>query len=95
LKGPGKTAASKEKEKCKKYAELIQGDTFHFVPVASETFGTRGPETRGFLSELGKQGIAYTCDKRSNFFLFQKLGMCIQRGSASLIMSSFLQHKKL
>ena len=93
LKGPGETAASKEKAKCKKYAELM--DTFHFVPIASETFGAWGPKTRGFLTELGKQVIAYTCDKRSKFFLFQKLGMCIQRGNASSVLSSFPQHKKL
>merc|ERR1712029_935090 len=58
LKGPGETAASKEKAKCKKYAELM--DTFHFVPIASETFGAWGPKTRGFLTDLGKQVIAYT-----------------------------------
>ena len=52
-------------------------------------------KTRGFLTELGKQVIAYTCDKRSKFFLFQKLGMCIQRGNASSVLSSFPQHKKL
>ena len=93
LKGSGKTSASKEIEKCNKYAELM--DTFHFVLIASETFGAWGPKTRGFLTELGKQVITYTCYKRSKFLLFQKLGMCIQRGYASSILSSFPQHKTL
>jgi len=58
LKGAGKTAEAREKSKCEKYDELTQ--SYHFTPISSETFGAWGPMTLKFLSDLGKELIAFT-----------------------------------
>jgi len=49
----------------------------------------------GFLTDLGKELIAHTGEKRSKFFLFQKLGICIQRGNAASVLSSLPAGEKL
>ena len=79
LKGAGKTAEARETSKCEKYAELT--NNYHFTPISSETFGAWGPMTLKFLSDIGKELIAHTGEKRSGFFLLQRLGICIQKKS--------------
>ena len=48
-----------------------------------------------FLTDLGKELIAHTGEKRSGFFLYQSLGICIQRGNASSILGSLPEDDKL
>ena len=93
LKGPGKTAESRENLKCDKYSAL--GDSYHFVPISMETFGAQGPQTRRFMKELGKELIEYTGEKRARFFLQQAIGICIQKGNSSSILGSIPKGKKL
>ena len=93
LKGAGKTAEAREKSKCEKYDELTQ--SYHFTPISSETFGAWGPMTLKFLSDLGKELIAHTGEKRSGFFLYQRLGICVQRGNASSVLGSIPDSDKL
>ena len=93
LKGPGKVAAEREQSKFTKYSNLM--NNYFFTPIASETFGAWGPQSLSFLTDLGKELIAHTGEKRSKFFLFQKLGICIQRGNAASVLSSLPAGEKL
>ena len=93
MKGPGKLAEACENLKCAKYADLT--DSYHFTPISSETFGAWGPMSLKFLSDLGKELIAQTGEKRSGFFLYQRLGTCIQRGNASSILGSLPEGERL
>ena len=93
LKGAGKTAEARERSKCEKYAELT--NNYHFTPISSETFGAWGPMTLKFLSDIGKELIAHTGEKRSGFFLLQRLGICIQRGNAASILGSLPEEGRL
>ena len=93
VKGAGKTAEAREKVKCAKYSDL--GPSYHFVPVSSETFGAWGPMSKIFLNNLGKQLIEYSGERRSKFFLYQSLSMCIQKGNASSVLGSIPRGKKL
>ena len=93
VKGPSKTAETREKSKCKKYSDL--SPNYHFVPVSAETFGAWGPQSRTFINELGRQLMEYTGEKRARFFLYQSLGICIQKGNASSVLGSVPKGKKL
>ena len=86
-------AEARENSKCAKYAELTH--SCHFTPISSETFGAWGPMSLKFMSELGKELIAQTGEKRSGFFLYQRLGICIQRGNALSILGSLPEGEKL
>ena len=93
VQGPGKTAEAREKSKCAKYAAL--GDSYHFVPISTETFGAMGPSTKRFIDELGKQLIEYSGERRAKFYLHQAIGCCIQKGNGSSILGSIPSGKKL
>ena len=93
LKGAGKTAEARESLKCTKYAELTK--TYHFTPISSETFGAWGPMTLKFLTDLKKELIAHTGEKRSGYFLLQSLGITIQRGNAASVLGSLPEGEKL
>ena len=93
MQGPGKTAEAREKSKCAKYAAL--GDSYHFVPISTETFGAMGPSTKRFIDELGKQLIEYSGERRAKFYLHQAIGCCIQKGNGSSILGSIPAGKKL
>ena len=93
VQGPGKTAESREKSKCEKYSTL--GDSYHFVPIATETFGAMGPRTKRFIDDLGKELIEHTGERRARFYLHQALGVCIQKGNGSSILGSVPTGKKL
>ena len=93
VQGPGKTAEAREKSKCAKYAAL--GDSYHFVPISTETFGAMGPSTKHFIDELGKQLIEYSGERRAKFYLHQAIGCCIQKGNGSSILGSIPAGKKL
>ena len=45
----GKTAEMAEKKKIYKYRHLA--NDFHFIPIATETLGTFGPEAMKFLED--------------------------------------------
>ena len=80
---PGGAAAHAEEDKAKMYAPLDSMNLFK--PVALETDGTIGPESRDFLRELGK---IVTGEARSRTFLLQRISIAIQVGNVASVIAS-------
>ena len=85
-KEPGKAANEAEANKIKHYESL--SENYHFVPVCIETFGVFGDIGMSFIKEIGKKVSEKTGEKRSTSFLFQALGMAVQRGNAMSILGT-------
>ena len=82
-KNPGAGAEIREKEKISHYKDL--SNNYCFVPVGVESFGSWGTEGRKLVKAIGRKVMEVTGEKRSTFFLFQRISMAIQRGNASMI----------
>ena len=65
------------------YADLL--DDYCFVPNGIESFGTWGREGHKLIKEIGKRLKEVTGEKRSTFFLTQRISMTIQRGNSSCV----------
>ena len=79
----GAVAALAEERKKAKYQHL---DASHcFVPIAVETAGAFGPQTRAFLKDLGRRITRATGDERSHSYLIQRVSVAIQRGNAASV----------
>ena len=65
------------------------------MPVAMETLGSIGTMTMQFIKDLGSRIIDVTGDKRAKSYLFQRLGMAVQRGNAASIMGTVPSGQKL
>ena len=84
-------AAQAEERKRTKYCHLAMNHIF--TPVAIETSGVFGPESRKFIHELGHRLEQVTGDANSLNYLLQRLSIAIQRGnSASILGSSGSNH---
>ena len=56
-----------------------QYSAYIFVPVAVETCGSFGPQTKAFLKELGHHLRSVTSDVNSHQYLLQKISVAVQR----------------
>jgi hypothetical protein len=83
---PGGAAAHAELEKARKYAHLDH--TYHFQPVAMETCGSFGPDSRSFLQDLGHRLRMATGETRSFSFLLQRMSVAIQTGNAVSVLGT-------
>lgn len=93
IQGAGKAAERAESRKRDHYTELSK--SYHFVPVACETLGAWAPSSLKFMSDLGKRIRAISGQRNSSFFLFQSVGMEVQRGNAASIMGTLDSSEKL
>ena len=59
-----------------------------FVAVAVETLGPWSDEGLKFVEELGRRTSVKTGDPRETTFLFQRIGVAIQRGNAASVSGS-------
>ena len=80
----GKAAEKGEKGKLSHYADLATSG-YIVMPVACETLGSWAPNSCKFIKELGHKIIDTTGEKRSGSFLFQSIGIEIQRGNAASV----------
>ena len=80
-----KTAEKAELRKIHKYRHLTD---FHFIPIGAETLGPFGPHAVQFLEDLGNKICNINGERRSKSFLFQSIGIAIQRGNASCVMGT-------
>ena len=85
MSGAGLVAALAEERKAVKYSHLAP--TYLFTPVAMETMGAIGPESRAFLRELGRRVQLESGEANSTTYLLQRLSMAVQWGNAVAIMS--------
>ena len=82
----GKAASKAEQRKLTHYNELSQNYTV--IPVATETMGCWGKMGLKFIKELGARIAESTGEDRSTSFLFQSLGMAVQRGNAMSVLGT-------
>ena len=93
LEGAGKAAERAEEKKWDHYSELSK--TFHFVPIASETFGAWAPSSHKFIKDLGQRIRMISGQQNSSFFLFQSLGVEVQRGNAASVIGTLASSERL
>ena len=86
---PGKASNDAETKKINHYSNLTQG--YNFVPVCIETYGVFGDLGIAFIKDLGKMIISQTGEKRATAFLFQSIGIAMQRGNALSILGTIKQ----
>ena len=79
--------------KIQKYKHLA--NDFHFIPIGTETLGTFGPEAIKFLEDLGHKLGLINGEKDSKSFLFQSIGISIQKGNAACILGTKRIYGKL
>ena len=82
----GAVANDAESRKHAKYSHLES--THLFTPVAVETLGAFGRETKAFIQDLGQRLIVATSDPMSRAFLLQRIAVAIQRGNAASVLGS-------
>ncbi len=58
------------------------------VPIAFETFGPMGEDTKKIIYKIGKQLQQKTGEKRSTDFLLQQFSIEIQRGNCASILTT-------
>ena len=68
------------------YEELT--NDYKFIPIAVETFGSWGQQGHSLVKEIGQKLCDITGDKRSTFYLFQRISMAIQRGNAASVLGT-------
>ncbi len=67
---------------------LALKDNFLLTPIAFESLGSMGPETRKFINKLGSLMIKATGETRSKDYLLQKISIAIQRGNSACILAT-------
>ena len=90
----GKSAQQAESKKLSHYQALTDSG-YIVMPVAAETMGPFAPMALQFLSEIGGRIADNTGEKRATQFLFQSIGIAIQRGNAASIAGTVPSVKKL
>jgi len=89
LSGSGQVAEAAEKRKLENYKGL--NEKYIVQPVAFDTLGAFGPQTREFISTIGKSLIKSTGDRRAASFLRQRISVEIQRANSWSIIESLEQ----
>ena len=84
---PLKAATTAEETKRMKYTEIINRG-YLFQPVAFEVQGGAGPDTKRFLSKLGKLIQDSTNEARASAFLRQRISVCIQMSNAACVIGT-------
>ena len=89
----GLAAERAEKAKIKLYQELSRD--YLFTPIAIETLGSWGQLSHGLIKEIGQKIRDITGERRSSFYLFQRISMAIQRGNAASVLGTVVSTSKL
>ena len=63
-------------------------ENYLFTPLAFESLGCMGPETKKFVEKLGSLMKAASGETRSTDYLLQKISIAIQRGNAACILGT-------
>ena len=77
--------------KTDKYRDLPT--SYHFIPVAIETFGPVNEAACNFLSEIGRRISQVTEDSRESSYLRQRISIALQRFNAVCFRGSFTAYE--
>jgi hypothetical protein len=83
----GFAANAAEVVKINKYKDITVAHMF--TPIAFDTFGVAGEETRSTLKSLAKRLVVATKEARAGEYLLQRLSLEIIRGNAISVMGTF------
>ena len=83
----GSVADQAERKKHNHYVSLKEN--YLFKPIAFESMGSCGPETKDFLVSLGKRMKSASGECRSLDYLLQKVSISIQRRNAACVLGTF------
>ena len=61
---------------------------YHFTPIAIETYGAWGTESHKIIKEIGQNLMETTGEKKSTFYLTQRISIALQRGNAACILGT-------
>ena len=89
----GAAAEAREFSKTLKYTKL--SESYCFVPIGIETFGSWGTDGHKLVKEIGRKVVEETGEKHSTFFLFQSISIALQRGNASCVLGTVPQTEGL
>ena len=81
-----KAAETAEKAKMILYQELTKYCIFTLV--AMETLRSWGQQGHELVKEIGRKICEVTGERRSTFYLFQRISMAVQRGNAASILGT-------
>ena len=76
------------------FDQFLSGENIKCNEVAGE-LGPFGPHVVQFLEDLGNKISNINVERRSKSFLFQSIGIAIQRGNASCVMGTTGSMEKL
>lgn len=68
-------------------------ENYLFTPIAFESLGCMGPETKKFINKLGSLMKAASGESRSTDYLLQKISIAIQRGNSACILGTLGKHR--
>ena len=68
------------------YQELAKD--YNFTPIAVETFGSWGQQGHNLVKEIGQKLFGTTGEKRSTFYLFQRISIAVQHSNAASILGT-------
>ena len=90
----GKSAIQAEKKKLSHY-EGLSASGYIVMPVAVETLGSWAPMALQFVKDIGSRVADTSGEKRSTAFLFQAIGVAMQRGNAASIAGTVPNSRQL
>ena len=64
-------------------------DRVAFEPLAFETFGPWGPDTKVWISNIARMVEEQTGERRSHEYIRQRISIEIQRGNAASVLGTF------
>jgi len=82
-------------QKISHYSNIISSNNHILLAFAVETMGPWSSESITFIDKIGTQLQDISGDKRSKFYLIQRISMAIQRHNASRIMGTIPANKPL
>ena len=65
---------------------ILLKENYLLTPIALETLGCMGPETKIFIEKLGKIMKKNSGEMRSTDYLLQKISIAIQRSNSACIL---------
>ena len=75
----GKLADSAALQKHKNYSKLISSNNYLLLAFAVETMGPWSTESKKFINDVGSKLQELSGNKKSKFYLTQRISMAIQR----------------
>ncbi|KAF2903546.1 hypothetical protein ILUMI_02619 [Ignelater luminosus] len=91
---PGSIAELEANKKRAKYVD-IEEQGYLFVRIAVETMGPWSLSAIKLIKDIDHKIRILTDEKRSSFYLIQRISLEIQRGNASCALNTFLPSEKL